>query len=104
MKTDLTPALHEAGKALLSLQGTKLSGAGDKADAGNLIDDLEVIAKVIDKLVLKYGEAAREHLGVTQSELDAMFTDQLARSLEGNGLYIIEAAGKQASEFLEAAE
>jgi hypothetical protein len=65
-------------------------------------DDLEVLARKVDALILAYGEyvKANSSSGV---DLD-LFTDQLSKALEGNATYEIEcAASDRLEQIMEAA-
>jgi hypothetical protein len=79
---------------------TKISGAGDKHDADNLIADLEALCAIVDPVVLAVGLYAKENLGITDKAINENFTDQLSRALEGNATFNLEEAGDRATEHL----
>lgn len=101
LTSPLNAAVQKAGRKLSSLLMTEIVGAADKIDADNLIDDLDHVCRIVDELILTIGKYAQEHIGVTPSEVEEHFTDQLRNALEGNGMYAIDCAGKMSSEYAQ---
>jgi len=65
-------------------------------EAEALVDNLFVIAKVVDDMLEVIGKAAKAHFGHT-IELD-LFRDQFRNAIEGNATHTIMVAAEAASE------
>lgn len=88
--TELRKAWAELSKSASHVIPAAIIGEPDMADAKALVDDLEVLAKLVDRLVLAYGEYAVSHLGMSAKHLHPLFTNQLSNALEGNAMFEIE--------------
>lgn len=78
--------LTAAGK-LAGIQFTIIRGEADDKDAESLRDDLIALWRIVDPLVLAFGEYAKEHF----SSVDlAMFKDQLQGALDGNATFELD--------------
>lgn len=105
---DMTPSpldaiVHEAARKLLTLRMTRISGAGDKIDADNLIADLDALASIFDGVILEVGKYAQAHIGISPDAVKDHFTSIVRDGLDGYGIFHIEEAGKQAQEHLQGA-
>lgn len=106
MKQSLDSIIAEAARKLLTLRMTNIHGAGDRIDAENLNSDLDALCSIVDPMILAIGQYAQTHLGLSAETVQRHFADQLRGALEGNAMFEITEAGKQATAYLtgEAAE
>ena len=90
--SSLNAAAQEAGRKLAGLLLTRIVGEPDRADALNLIDDLDAICRIVDPLIERIGDYAAEHFAGIDRRL---FRDQLRNALFGNATYELETAGEE---------
>ena len=90
----LNAVVRRAGEKLASLQMTEIAkfSTATKDDAESLIDDLTIIAGIVDEMIAEIGDYAAEHFDMTLHDRDYGFKDLLYRALDGEGLHLIESA------------
>ena|SRR5688572_8729709 len=93
-KSPLNAEAQRAGQRLAGLHLTRIVGEPDRADALNLVDDLDAICRIVDPLIECIGDYAAEHLPGIDRDL---FRDQLRGALFGNATYALEAAASEIS-------
>lgn len=90
----LDAEVRKAGRKFMALRMTRVIGEPDKADADNLISDLEALWQIMDPLILAVGKYAQSTLGISGETVAQCFTDQVRGALEGNATFEIEHAAK----------
>jgi hypothetical protein len=92
LHSPLNAAGQAAGQRLAGLLFTRIVGEPDRADAMNLIDDLDAVCRIVDPLIERIGDYAAEHFPGIDRDL---FRDQLRGALFGNATYVLEVAGDE---------
>lgn len=90
-------AFAELEAYVASVIPAHIVGEPDRADAMNVIDDLQRFADKVDKVVSAYGDYAVFALGLNHKSI-TLFRDQLKDALEGNGLFALSEVGEEIEE------
>jgi hypothetical protein len=93
-QSPLNVEAQRAGQRLAGLHLTRIVGEPDRADALNLVDDLDAICRIVDALIERIGDYAMEHFPGIDRDL---FRDQLRGALFGNATYVLESAADEIS-------
>ncbi len=90
--SDIQRAWHALAACAVGIIPARIYGEADQADALNLIDDLKVLARHVDALILAYGLEARSNFnGVDVKQ----FENVLSGALEGFAFHELEFAGER---------
>lgn len=85
-------ACIDAATKLVNLTPTKIVGEPNLDDARSLIDDIEVVAAIIDPIFAALGQYAESHFGKVDQSL---FTECAFGAIDGQATYEIECAAKR---------
>ena len=89
---ELTNCWRDLAALAAGIIPAKLGTSPEPDDILATLDDLGLLCRKVDRLVLAYGEYVNNRTG---RKVDlSLFKDQLAQALEGNALYEIEEAAQ----------